>query len=183
MKTLIRSFSFCFFLVLAALAWAATPPVDVMVADSSGKVAYKGKTGANGTFSTGKLQPGNYVVQFSGNNVKGTYALVVSAGKKKVSADAVPGEKFGKGGVAMKVDVGAGMNVTGQVVTAPAAGSNPNVKVENGVTYYWVKGGTGSNIGGRWLTKEEAKAQGLNLGTYSKEAIQSIQEKAYNPQG
>jgi hypothetical protein len=167
------------FLAGASTVFASMPPVDVAVLDPRGKVAYETKTSSAGSFSTPKLQPGNYIVQFNSNSVKGNYVVVVSAGKKKVSAEGVPDEKFAKGGVGMKVEVGAGLNITGQIVE----GSN-DVKVVNGITYYWVKGGgTGSNLGGRWLTKEEARAQGINVGTFRKEAIQWIQEKSYNPQG
>ena len=41
--------------------------------------------------------------------------MVVSAGKKKVIATGVSGEKFHGGGVAMRVNVGPGLKITGQV--------------------------------------------------------------------
>ena len=43
------------------------------------------------------------------------YAIVVSAGTKKVTAATLPGEKFAGGGVALRLVVGAGLNITGQV--------------------------------------------------------------------
>jgi hypothetical protein len=184
MKNLFRNLALS--LVLASMVYGAgAPPLEVTVSDASGKIAYKGRTSSTGTFSTGKLGPGNYIVQFNSKSAPaGQYTLVVSAGKKKVSADAVEGAKFSKGGVAMKLEgVPAGMNITGQVASGAAAGSNPNVKVVNGTTYYWVKGNTGSNLGARWMTKEEAKAAGLNVGTYSTEAIENIQARGFNPQG
>jgi hypothetical protein len=46
--------------------------------------------------------------------------LVIFAGKKKIVADAVEAEKFAAGGVAMKIDVAAGLNITGQVAPAGA---------------------------------------------------------------
>ena len=103
MKNLIRGtvLSLCF--AIACMAYGAVPPLNVTVSDASGKAAFKGTTNAKGTFATAKLKPGNYVVQFNSKNgaVKGNhYAIVVSAGKKKVSANAVPGEKFAAGGVA-----------------------------------------------------------------------------------
>ena len=108
MKNLIRNlFLSTLLLAVSAAYGAGVAPMDVTVSGPGGKVAYKGKTDANGTFSTPKLAPGNYTVQFNSPGLKaGQYVIVVSAGKKKVSADSVIGDKFAKGGVAMKVDVG-----------------------------------------------------------------------------
>jgi hypothetical protein len=110
------------FLVAASLANAAIPSVNVTVSDASGKLAFKGATKNDGGFATEKLQPGNYVVQFSSKNAAlkgGNYSIVVAAGTKKVVANGVAGEKFLAGGVAMKVNVGSGLNITGQVATGP----------------------------------------------------------------
>ena len=118
MKNMIRSAVASFLLVAACMAFGAVPAMNVTVSDASGKAAFKGTTNANGVFATAKLTPGNYTVQLASQSaeVKGKhYAIVVAAGKKKVSAGAVPGEKFARGGVALKVDVGAGLNITGQV--------------------------------------------------------------------
>ena len=92
--------------------------MHVTVSDAGGKAAFKGVTKTDGTFATANLTPGNYVVQFNATSggMKGNhYAIVVAAGTKKVTADAVPGEKFSGGGVALRVVVGAGLNITGQV--------------------------------------------------------------------
>jgi len=97
------------------------------VSDAGGKAAFKGITKSNGDFQTAKLAPGNYVVQFIAKSpaVKGgQYSIVVAAGKKKVVANAVAGEKFLAGGVAMKVEVGAGLNIAGQVVIGPTVTSS-----------------------------------------------------------
>ena len=137
--------------------------MNVTVSDSSGKAAYKGATDAKGTFATRALQPGNYVVQFTSKSpdVKGnTYALFVSAGKKKVTADAVAGEKFAAGGVAMKIDVGSGLNITGQIT------SGLQTKVDkDGKKMVWIPKRAGSNLPGHWALADsaeakEAKAQG-----------------------
>src|SRR3712207_1026193 len=117
--------------------------MSVTVSDPAGKVAYKGKTAGNGTFATGVLAPGEYVVQFNGAAKKGeTYALVVSAGKQKVTANSVDGAQFGAGGVAMKVKVGKGLNITGQIADATqvATSGNTKVKIMNGRRYFWVPG-------------------------------------------
>jgi len=115
MKNLFPRVGFCLFLVAASLANAGVPPMNVTVSDSSGKAAFKGVTKDDGLFSTAKLQPGKYVVQFAAKNSSvqgGQYSIVVGAGQKKVVANAVAGEKFLGVGVAMKVDVGAGLNIT-----------------------------------------------------------------------
>lgn len=163
---------------------AAMPPLDVTVSSADGKVAFKGKTNAGGTFATRNLAPGNYVVQFNSNSpaVKGNqYALVIGAGKQKVSAQAVAGSKFGAGGVAMKLEVGKGMNITGQVSSAMSGSangkteSNANVKIIKGKRYVWVKGGeTGSNLGGRWV--EEGSPEARNVGSMSTDALRQRQD-------
>ena len=122
MTNLIRGILLSFVLLGAGMAYGGVPPMDVTVSDAGGKAAFKGATNANGTFATANLKPGNYVVQFksSSGGMKGNhYAIVVSAGTKKVAAATVPGENFFGGGVALKVVVGAGLNITGQV--APTA--------------------------------------------------------------
>jgi hypothetical protein len=154
--------------------------MDVTVSDASGKLAYQGRTGSNGTFSTGKLAPGQYVVQFNAQKsaVKGEhYALVVSAGKKKVTAESVEGEKFAAGGVAVKVEVGRGLGITGQVATnmAAMASTDGKVKVINGKRYVWVATETGSGLGGRWV--EEGTPSSANLTRMSNDGVHAVQEQ------
>lgn len=106
--------------------------MTVTVSDAAGKASFKGMTDAKGTFATSNLPSGNYVVQFTSKNtdVKGKfYAVAISAGKKKVTAGAVPVEKFANGGIAMKVDVGSGLNITGQVVLEDKVGRNGKMMV------------------------------------------------------
>src|SRR4051794_1253970 len=122
MKTLIPRVGLCLFLIAASLANGGVPPVNVIVSDASGKAAFKGATKSDGAFATEKLQPGNYVVQFSSKNSAlkgGQYSIIVAAGKKKVVANAVAGDKFLGGGVALKVDVGAGLGIVGHVAAGP----------------------------------------------------------------
>ena len=104
-------------LIAASLAHGGVPSVNVIVSDASGKAAFKGATKSDGAFATEKLQPGNYVVQFNSTNSAlkgGQYSIIVVAGKKKVVANAIAGEKFLGGGVAMKVEVGTGLNIIGE---------------------------------------------------------------------
>ncbi len=122
MKTVARGLIVGLLGAAASVASAAVPLLNVTVADSSGRVTYKGATDGKGTFATGKLQPGGYVVLFNSRSAPrgGNYLLVISAGKKKIIANAVAAEKFVAGGVAMRIDVAAGLNITGQIAAAGA---------------------------------------------------------------
>ena len=147
--------------------------MNVVVSDKGGKAAYKGATNTTGVFATAKLQPGNYVVQFTSSSaeLKGKqYAVVVSAGKKKVSAN-VAGEKFAGGGVAMKVDVGAGLNITGQV----AAQTGPISK--GGKKMVWIPKQLGSNEPGHWVEEDSAEAVAAkNAGILNTQDVNRLQE-------
>ena len=136
MKILIRGALLSFALLAACMASGGVSPVNVIVSDAGGKAAFKGVTNEKGTFATANLKPGNYVVQFNSTygGMKGNlYAIVVSAGTKKVAAAAVAGEKFAGGGVALRVVVGAGLNITGQVapeVDRKTAGDTRKISTE-----------------------------------------------------
>jgi len=175
MKITIFSAAFLFF-AIASLATGAVPPLTVTVADASGKAAFKGATSSQGTFTTGKLQPGGYVVQFpSKTAAKGSYALVVSAGKKKVVANAVSGDRFAKGGVAMKIDVGAGLNISGQVA-AETASSAPMGK--NGKPMVWIPRKIGSNIAAHWAESDSAEAkEAMTSSSFSTKNVQDKQSQ------
>jgi hypothetical protein len=124
MKNLFRAFVLCLFLVAVSVANAGIPSMNVTVSDAAGKAAFKGATKADGGFATAKLQPGNYVVQFTAKSPAmkgGQYSIIVAAGKKKVVANALAGEKFLGAGIAMKVEVGAGLNIIGLVSAGPTA--------------------------------------------------------------
>ena len=75
MKNLIRGtvLSLCF--AIACMAYGAVPPLNVTVSDASGKVAFRGKTDAQGTFTTDKIKPGVYDVQFTSTSaITGKYS-------------------------------------------------------------------------------------------------------------
>jgi hypothetical protein len=184
MKTLllIRTAFLSFLFVVATAAYGGVPSMNVIVSDASGTVAFKGATKANATFATANLAPGNYVVQFQSKSgaLKGNqYLLVVSAGTKKVIADAVPGEKINGAGVAMRITVEPGLKITGQVATdqALAAAISGKVKVINGKRYVWVKGRTGSNLGDHW--EEEGLATAQNVATMSFDRLRRIQDASF----
>jgi len=181
MKTLT---SLCSFLLMTVwTAYGAMPTLNVTVSDPAGKVAFKGKTTAAGTFATGKLAPGEYTVQFNSDGMPaGNYALVISAGKAKVMAEAVPAGKFSKGGVAMRVTVGDGLNVTGQVTSGKAgavasSSGNTKVKIVNGKRWFWVTSSTGSNLGGHWV--EEGTPEARNVIGLNKQGVSDLQNRGY----
>jgi hypothetical protein len=173
--------AFAVLLGVATTAYGGVPSMNVTVFDADGKVAFKGPTSANATFAARNLQPGNYVVQFNARSAalkNNQYLLVVSAGKKKVIAADVPGEKFMTGGVAMRVDVGPGSEITGQVATEEgvAQGDGSKFRVIDGKRYLWVSAELGTNRGGHW--KEEGLATARNVTVMSPDDIQKIQDRA-----
>lgn len=124
MKNLFSIIGLCLFLIAATVASGGIPQMNVTVSDASGKAAFKGATKSDGGFATTKLEPGNYVVQLTAKSPAmkgGQYSIIVAAGKKKVVANAIAGEKFLGAGVAMKVEVGAGLNIVGVVSAGPTA--------------------------------------------------------------
>jgi hypothetical protein len=181
MKTIARSFVVCLIAAAASVASAAVPLINVTVADSSGKAAYKGATDGKGTFATGKLQPGGYVVHFNSKSApKGSkYAVVISAGTKKVTAQAVEAEKLAAGGVAMKIDVAAGLNITGQVA---AEDKNSAPMGHNGKPMVWLPKRLGSNVAAHWVESDSAEAkEAQTAGSFSKKNIQDRQNQSISP--
>ncbi|MEP6822951.1 MAG: hypothetical protein ABI946_11440 [Chthoniobacterales bacterium] len=146
---------------LAATTYASVPAMEVTVFDAAGTVAFKGPISGSATFETRTLRPGGYVVQFNAKSpaVKGNhYLLVVSAGKAKVIAAAVPGEKLTAGGAALRVNVGGDLRITGQVAADRSVGLVGGVKYQviNGTRFRWVANELGSNTGGHWVEADSA---------------------------
>jgi hypothetical protein len=163
---------------IASTASAGLPRMEVTVLDASGKVEFKGTTNADGTFATANVQPGHYVVQLTTKNgaaKRNHYLLVVSAGKKKVIATGIPGEIFMGGGGAVKVDVGSGLNITGQVADENIVAEGLNYRVVGGQRFVWVTAELGSNIGGHWV--EEGVAAARNITSLKTDSIKKFQEK------
>ncbi len=133
--------------------YAELPSVKVTISNADGVLAYEGRTDTRGIFRTGNVPPGDYVVQFrSGKETMASdqYMLVLAAGKRKVTADALRGEQFAGGGVAMRLKVGNGMKIEGQIASARSMALAENEKVINGRIYRWMRDMTGSNIGPHW---------------------------------
>jgi hypothetical protein len=177
MKNLIRSTALSLFLA-AGIAYGAVPALNVTVSDASGKAAFKGTTSTKGTFTTAKLKPGNYAVQFNSPSgaIQGNYTIVVSAGTKKVSAAGVAGTKFAKGGVALKVDVGPNLNIAGQVA-AEAAGAS-----KNGKKMVWIPPLAGSHMPGHYAEEGSAEEVAARAaGHMSTQDVSKIQSSSRAP--
>src|SRR5437660_9476280 len=135
MKNILRFVPIALFFIAISVVYSAVPALNVTVSDTSGKAAFRGATNSDGIFATTNLKPGNYVVQLNSTNsgLKGNhYAVVISAGKKKVSANAVAGETFTSSGIAMKIDVGANVKITGQVA------AESKVTMKDGKKMVWI---------------------------------------------
>ena len=150
MKTRARNLLLCLVFFIASLAYGALPQMKVTVFNSNGTVAFMGTTDSNGSFATERLAPGRYIVQFNSKNAMDpAYAVVVSAGNKKVMANGVSGKIFAGGGVAMRVNVGDGLNITGQVASETNADGSIKILV-------WVPTMLGSNMPAHWAEKGSA---------------------------
>ena len=160
------------------------PPIFVTVTDSSGHQAFQGRTNASGMFATGKLQPGEYTVKFINPELKrGSYALMVYAGKDKVVADPIDATKLARGGVAMRVKVaGDRANIAGNISNAdvPFGSGIGAIKVVKGKRYVWVGPETGSNMGGRWV-EEGSAAQARPVGQMSRQGHQNLIDRGNLP--
>src|SRR6478609_4900658 len=96
---------------LLSTAHGGVPSMDVTVFDAKEKVVFKQAINA-----------------------------VVSFGRKKVIAASVPGESFMARGAAVRIDVGPGMKITGQVAKEEAMSQldGPMSRVVDGKRYLWV---------------------------------------------
>jgi hypothetical protein len=168
-------------LALTPVAFAAVPTLNVTIADSSGKTAFKGNTDTRGIFSSPKLQPGNYAVRFTSSNApKGShYTLVVVAGTKKTSASAITAEKLAAGGAAMKIEVKGNASIQGQV----SAESAETRIGKNGQLMVWIPKKIGSNIAAHWAESDSAEARETMTSTsYSRKNLQDGANQAKSPQ-
>jgi hypothetical protein len=170
-----------FLLALTAVASAAVPTLNVNVADSSGKAAYKGATDSRGIFTSPKLAPGNYAVQFTSNSAPkgGHYTLVVVAGTKKTSASAVTAEKLAAGGVAMKIEVKGNVSIQGQV----SAEDKATRIGRNGQLMVWIPKKVSSNLPAHWAESDSAEAKEVMSSTsYSQKNLQDGAAQGKAPQ-
>jgi hypothetical protein len=168
-------------LCIAAPANGGAPPVRVTVFDANETVVFKGTLGADATFATQNLPPGKYVVHFTSKSasLKGNqYFLAISAGRKKVLADAVAGELLIDKGAAMRVEVVRELRITGQVVredTRIVSGVS-KYRVIDGRPYIWVANEVGTHVQGRWVDATVAPV--LNITSYRAEDFRKAQDHA-----
>ena len=168
-------------LAFTVAASAAIPTLNVTVADSSGKTAYKGSTDSRGIFASPKLAPGSYAVQFTSNSApKGShYTLVLVAGTKKTSASAVTAEKLAGGGVALKIEVKANASIQGQV----SAESAETRIGKNGKLMVWIPKKVGSNLSAHWAESDSAEAKEVMASSsYSAKNMQDKYNAGRTPQ-
>ena len=169
-------------LFAASVAHGATPSVNVSVADSSGKTAFKGATDSRGIFATPKMQPGNYAVHFTSNSAPkdSHYTVVLVAGTKKTSASAVTAQKLAAGGIAMKIEVKANVSIQGQV----SAEDKATRIGKNGQLMVWIPRKVGSNLPAHWAESDSAEAKEVMSSTsYSNKNIQDRQSQGISPGG
>jgi hypothetical protein len=77
----------------------------------------------------------------------------------------------------LKVDVGVGLNITGQV-------SSEERVSKSGKKMVWIPPMVGSNMPGRWVEEDSAEAAtSKSRGNMSKDAVNRVQESMTNPQG
>ena len=165
-----------FLLLLVPSVQASVRGMEVTVSDSEGRLAYRGTTRADGSFSTGHIAPGKYVVQFKswdGSVAGDEYAVVVGAGRHKVVAESVAGEKFVGGGVAMRVKAAPGTRISGQV--AQGAANALGVRIVDGRRYVLASGVVGTNLGPRWV--EEGTPPPMNIVRYSLDSVRELQDR------
>jgi len=156
---------------IASAGDAAVPPMEVTVFDASGHVAFRGPVSANASFATQSVPAGHYVVQLNTNSAavkNNQYLLVLAAGKKKVIAAAVPGERFITGGVAMKIDVGSRLQITGQIANEQATADQgvSKYRVIDGKRYAWVTAELGSSRGGHWVEEGSSPMGNVTVWTF-----------------
>jgi hypothetical protein len=183
MKRQLKLLSVC--VALAAFlstAYGGVPGMSVTVFDANEKVVFKQSLNSNASFASGKLPAGRYVVQFNTKSPAAKdnqYLAVVSAGKKRIIATGVPGERFMAGGAAMKIDVGPGLTITGQITKedpATAQTRGPISRVIDGKRYIWVSAQTGTNLAGRWEDASVAPAHAVVV--WSKDELRKRWDRA-----
>jgi hypothetical protein len=182
MKTFAGSIFIGLFCGAAAICSGAIPSINVTVLESSGgKIVFKGPTDARGLFATRGLKSGGYVVQFNSKSApkESRYALIASAGKEKVVANGIPGEKL-IAGVAVTIKVGPGLDLTGQV-TAEDKNSAPIGR--NGKLMVWIPKRIGSNLAPHWAESDSAEAKEVMASSsYSLKNMQNKQNQGVSPE-
>ncbi len=164
-------------LVFVASSAFAIPPLDVTVSGANSGRVSKMITKSDGTFATGSLASGSYVVEFRSHSAalaNDQFLLVLRAGKKTVISNAIPGKQFTAGGAAVRMDLKNGTAITGQVASEREL-SKAKVRMVNGKRLVWVESKTGSNVGGQWV--EESALREPNASYLSNDTVREMQER------
>lgn len=176
MKNTIRHLLPILLLALASSA-SAIPPLDVTVSDAATGRTHQMLTKPDGTFVTGTLPSGSYVIKFRSHDAalaNDQFLLILCAGKKTLVSNAIPGKQFTAGGAAVKMQLGNEKQITGQVASEREL-RQAKVKMVNGKRFIWKENGTGDNFGGRWV--EESSLRGTTLTGLSVEGLRNLQER------
>jgi hypothetical protein len=77
----------------------------------------------------------------------------------------------------MKVDVGAGLNITGQVLLEDKVN-------KSGKKMVWIPPKTGSNFGGRWVEEgSPEEIESRSRGVMTKDRVNDMQNRGGSPGG
>ena len=147
---------------VSALEAGGVRNVDVTVSDAAGRLIYRGKTDTNGVFASGRVAPGNYVIQFQAKQAAATrndYAIFAAAGNHSVVAEAVSGAKFSGGGVAMRLKPASATPIIGQVALGGVEALR--TKIVKGVRYVLLPPETG-DVGPRWVREGTHPARNIS---------------------
>ena len=174
MKHMARGILLLFLFSTLPLVYAEAPKgvagVSVMVKQNPSKHAV---TDARGVFSLDGLPAGSYTLAFRPQKAKDiktasttkaivatSYSIKVEGTKRPVTQSGLTSDKL-LAGVEIRVDVGAGAKVRGQVLA------------ETLKKMVWIPGEIGSNIPGHWAdaNSAEAKAKRSDTQTFSREEM------------
>jgi hypothetical protein len=166
--------AFVFLVACAVCNAAGVAGVDITVKqDTGGKTVKQLKTDAAGNFVVGSLPAGGYTFEFRAKNQpelkKKQVSITVKGAKKSGSLEHVKGEQL-VAGAALKLDIAAGANISGQITS--------------GAKMVWIPPMLGSNRPGHWVEEDSAEAkQSATRGDMSRQSVQRMQESASNPAG
>ena len=167
-------FAITLFVACAISQAAGIPGVEITVKQTAGgKTMKQVRTDASGNFVIGALPAGAYTLEFRAKNSPElktkAVSIMVKGAKKSGSLENVKGEQL-VAGAALKLEVAAGSNLSGQISSGPKM--------------VWIPPMLGSNRPGRWVEADSAEAKAsATRGDMSRSSIQKMQESASNPAG
>ncbi|HVF70423.1 MAG TPA: carboxypeptidase-like regulatory domain-containing protein [Chthoniobacterales bacterium] len=150
--------------------------VDVVVKQNPSKRAV---TDAGGNFAFDGLAPGAYVVSFRAPKSRGdtksantdkvtvatSYSIKIDGTKRPITQSGLTSDKL-LGGVDVRVELGAGARIRGQVL---AGGSKKMV---------WIPKELGSNIPGHWVEANSLEAKRFSTQTHTGDDMREMMPRA-----